>query len=108
MKSLALVVSLVALVTLTACGGGSMVTGPPPPQQQVLKADVSVNSATNGGFNVAMSTSFQPAEWDFQFFQQFPAATTPLSNLQPQHIRLQGISQGVPQTSLESLGFHSL
>jgi len=99
MKSLVLVVTLVALVTLTACGGGSMAIGPPPPQQQVLKADVSVSSATNGGFNVAMSTSFQPAEWDFQFFQQFPAATTPLTNLQPHHIRLQGISQGVPQGS---------
>jgi hypothetical protein len=105
MKSLVLVVTLVALVTLTACGGGSMAIGPPPPQQQVLKADVSVSSATNGGFNVAMSTSFQPAEWDFQFFQQFPAATTPLSNLQPHHIRLQGISQGVPQTSPASWDF---
>lgn len=44
-----------------------------------------------------MSTSFQPAEWDYTFFQDFPNATMPLSNLQPHHIRLQGISQGVPQ-----------
>jgi hypothetical protein len=44
-----------------------------------------------------MSTSFQPAEWDYQFFQQFPGALAPLGALNPSHIRLQGISQGVPQ-----------
>ncbi|HEV2699027.1 MAG TPA: hypothetical protein VGU90_13605, partial [Terriglobales bacterium] len=99
MKFAALAVSIAGLVTLTACGGGSMSIGPPPPQQQELSASVAVNSATNGPFAVAMSTSFQPAEWDFQFFQNVPAATTPLSNLQPHHIRLQGISQGVPQGS---------
>ena len=99
MKFAALAVSIAALVTLTACGGGSMSIGPPPPQQQELNASIAMNGATNGLFNVAMSTSFQPAEWDFQFFQNVPAATTPLSNLQPHHIRLQGISQGVPQGS---------
>lgn len=44
-----------------------------------------------------MSTSFQPAEWDDTFFQQFPGALAPLGALNPSHIRLQGISQGVPQ-----------
>jgi len=45
-----------------------------------------------------MSTSFQPAEWDYQFFQtSLNAKTTLLGNLLPHHIRLQGISQGVPQ-----------
>jgi hypothetical protein len=58
---------------------------------------VSVSSTPVAPFDVAMSTSFQPAEWDYQFFQDFPSATTPLTNLQPHHIRLQGISQGVPQ-----------
>jgi len=59
-----------------------------------------VNNATNGPFDLATSTSFQPAEWDYQFFQSSlsPKATL-LGNLQPHHIRLQGISQGVPQTS---------
>jgi hypothetical protein len=85
--------------SLTACGGGSMGTtntqSPPPPP--VVNANVAVSSNTGGAFNVAMSTSFQPAEWDYQFFQNFPAATTPLANLQPHHVRLQAISQGVPQ-----------
>ena len=46
-----------------------------------------------------MSTSFQPAEWDNTFFTLNPTATTPLGNLGSHHIRLQGVSQGVPQGS---------
>jgi hypothetical protein len=44
-----------------------------------------------------MSTSFQPAEWDYQFFQNH-TATEPasLNKLGPQHVRLQGLSQAVP------------
>jgi hypothetical protein len=56
-------------------------------------------------FDVAMSTSFQPAEWDNQFFTLNPTATTPLGNLQPVHIRLQGVSQGVPQTTANTWDF---
>jgi hypothetical protein len=52
-----------------------------------------------------MSTSFQPAEWDYRFFTNFPGATIPLNNLGPNHIRLQGISQGVPQTSATAWDF---
>lgn len=72
---------------------------PPPPPPPVVNATVSVSTTKAAQFDVAMSTSFQPAEWDYQFFQSFPSATTPLTNLQPHHIRLQGISQGVPQGS---------
>ena len=52
-----------------------------------------------------MSTSFQPAEWDNQFFTLNPNATAPLGNLQPAHIRLQGVSQGVPQTTANTWDF---
>lgn len=55
-----------------------------------------------------MSTSFQPAEWDYQFFTLNPTATTPLNNLQSQHIRLQGVSQGVPQTTASTWDFSIL
>ena len=72
-------------------------TQAPPPA--VVNATVAVSSNISGAFDVAMSTSFQPAEWDYQFFQNFPGATTPLAKLQPHHIRLQGISEGVPQGS---------
>ncbi len=52
-----------------------------------------------GPFSLAMSTSFQPAEWDSQFFTLNPQASTlaNLNQLGPNHIRLQGVSQGVPQ-----------
>lgn len=100
MNKLALSAVLLCLATLTACGGGSMVTPPPPPPPPTVSATVTVNSATSGPFDLALSTSFQPAEWDYQFFQtSLNAKTTLLGNLQPQHIRLQGISQGVPQTT---------
>ncbi len=101
MNKLGLAVLAGLLAILTGCGGGSMGTlppPPPPPPTPTVNATVTVNSATNGLFDVAMSTSFQPAEWDYQFFQtSLNAKTTLLGNLLPHHIRLQGISQGVPQ-----------
>jgi hypothetical protein len=76
------------------------VVNPPPPAPAVIEANVSVSNTTVAPFDVAMSTSFQPAEWDYTFFQSSAnAKETLLGNLQPQHIRLQGISQGVPQGS---------
>jgi hypothetical protein len=65
----------------------------------MVGATVDQMQGVNGKLQQFMSTSFQPAEWDYQFFQVNPAATTALGNLQPQHIRLQGVSQGVPQGS---------
>jgi len=56
-----------------------------------------VSNTTNGPFSVAMSTSFQPADWDYQFFTLNPGATTTLGNLGSHHVRLQGIVHGVPQ-----------
>ncbi len=71
----------------------------------VIGAVVQVGTTKNGGFEVAMSTSFQPAEWDNQFFALNPAATTTLGNLESAHIRLQGVSQGVPQTTVSAWSF---
>ena len=75
----------------TSGGGGG---GTPPAQESVV-----ISKSTNGAFSVAMSTSFQPAEWDSAFFTLNPEPTTlnALGTLGPHHIRLQGISQGVPQ-----------
>ena len=101
MNKLGFVSALLAIAVLTACGGGmgTQTQPPPPPPPAPVQATVTVNSATSGPFDLAMSTSFQPAEWDDTFFQQFPGALTPLGALNPSHIRLQGISQGVPQGS---------
>jgi len=97
MKKLVLAGLILSLAVLSACGGGSMAIVTPPPPPPAVNAAVTVSTTKLASFDVAMSTSFQPAEWDYQFFQSFPNAKTPLGNLQPHHIRLQGISQGVPQ-----------
>ena len=62
-----------------------------------IGASAQITSGNNGTFGVAMSTSFQPAEWDYTVFQDYSGLTTTLGNLQSQHIRLQGVSEGVPQ-----------
>ena len=79
-----------------------------PPQPQKVNAQVQIANSVIGPLSLAMSTSFQPAEWDYQFFTINPAATTTLGNLLPQHVRLQGISQGVPQTSATTWDFSIL
>jgi len=61
MKVLALGFSIIALGTLTACGGGSMGSMNPPPRPTAVSATVAVDNSTNGAFDLAMSTSFQPA-----------------------------------------------
>jgi len=81
-------------------GGGGGTTTP--------DATVTVSKTTTGPFGVAMSTSFQPAEWDDQFFTLNPSATTTLGNLGSHHIRLQGVSQGVPQTTASTWDFTTL
>lgn len=111
MNKLALGVCVLALAGLTACGGGSIGTTnpptPPPLQPTGLNDSATITSTQGASFDLAMSTSFQPAEWDDTFFCSSPSACTSqtwsnprlasLGNLEPQHIRLQGISQGVPQ-----------
>ena len=79
-----------------------------PPAQQQQPTQVQIANTIVGPLNLAMSTSFQPAEWDYQFFANNPAGTTTLGNLLPQHIRLQGVSEGVPQTSATTWDFSVL
>ena len=87
-------------LTVTASDGGSRAS-----QNLTLVVAVSgvVGGSTdqtegvNGKLQQFVSTSFQPAEWDYQYFQN-QAALEPaqLNQLAPQHIRLQGLSQAVP------------
>ena len=98
MKKLARPGLFLSLAILSACGGGTTAVITPPPPPAAVSATVNVGTTKLAPFDVAMSTSFQPAEWDYTFFQtSLNSKTTLLSNLQPHHIRLQGISQGVPQ-----------
>jgi hypothetical protein len=61
----------------------------------VVSNTVDASQGISGQLREFMSTSFQPAEWDSMFFALHPDAS-PLTKLGPQHIRLQGVSQGVP------------
>jgi hypothetical protein len=90
------------------CGGGGMSSTGTGGGGGGASATATISNTVTGKFGVAMSTSFQPAEWDYTFFQSFPGETTTLGNLQPQHVRLQGISQGVPQTSATTWDFSIL
>ena len=81
----------------------AVISPPPPPPPPAVNASVSVSNTAVAPFDVAMSTSFQPAEWDYTFFQTSASTReTLLGNLLPHHIRLQGISQGVPQGAASS------
>ena len=78
----------------------------------VVKVQSTVNTSAgeNGVLNTFMSTSFQPAEWDYQFFDANPepGTTTTLNNLNSKHIRLQPVSQGTPEQSENSWDFSTL
>src|SRR5260370_4212892 len=79
---------------------------PPPPPPPTVNATGTVNSTTSGQFDLAMSTSFQPADGAYQSFQSsLNAKTTLLGNLKPHHILWKGISQGVRQTSPTAWNF---
>lgn len=75
------------------------------PFNLIIGALTTVSSSTSGTLKLAMSTSFQPAEWSYQFFQQHPTAVVPLNDLLAQHIRLQPVAHGIPQRSATTWDF---
>src|SRR5580704_17868246 len=60
---------------------------------------INASVGVNGRLQVAMSTSFQLASWSYQFFNQAPQALATLGALQPQHTRVQVITDSDPLTS---------
>ncbi len=82
------------LATVTASDGAALGTAA---MTLTVGATTQVTNTVTGRLQLAMSTSFQPAEWDYQFFTNHPTAVTPLGNLTPKHVRLQPVSQGIPQ-----------
>jgi Glycosyl hydrolase catalytic core len=92
-------------LTVTATDGTATASVP---LTLTVGAVAKIGITKNGRFEVAMSTSFQPAEWDYQFFTLNPGATTTLDNLRSQHVRLQGVSQGVPQKTASTWDFSML
>lgn len=62
-----------------------------------VSATIDESLGINGQLQQFMSTSFQPAEWDYQFFQNHTSAEpAQLAALGPQHIRIQGVSDAIP------------
>ena len=60
---------------------------------------IDYSSGLNGRLQVAMSTSFQLANYSYQFFNQTPSALGTLNVLQPQHTRVQLVPPSDPLTS---------
>ncbi len=55
-----------------------------------------------------MSTSFQLAGWDFNFFDQVTGATVPLDGLAAQHTRVQVAADDIPLYVPHAWDFHEL
>src|ERR1022692_3779947 len=62
----------------------------------------------NGRLQLAMSTSFQLASWNYQFFNGAPKATTELTSLYPWRTRVQVVSDGIPLTAPGAWDFTEL
>lgn len=67
----------------------------------MVGATVDQTQGVNGKLQQFMSTSFQPAQWDYQYFLNHPDVT-PLTALSPQHIRIQGLAQAIPMKANSS------
>ncbi len=74
----------------------------------VVAVVAKIGAGVQGRLATFMSTSFQPADWDYQFFALNPNATATLARLRPQHIRLQAIDGGVPQKDARTWDFTEL
>ncbi|MGC2213328.1 MAG: hypothetical protein WA419_03170 [Silvibacterium sp.] len=95
-------------LTVNVTDGSTVVTQP---LSLTIGVTAVIGSSAAGTLNEAMSTSFQIAEWTSSFFQTYPGtSTTPgaatlLGNLEPQHVRMQILSQAIPQTSAKTWDF---
>jgi hypothetical protein len=106
--------------TLALTGGSTVAAGSYPATVTVTLAGQSVSNnltvtsavvakvskttdttlGVNGVLKEFMSTSFQIAEWSGNYFgTNTTARETTLAGLQPQHIRLQAVSEGVPMVA---------
>jgi hypothetical protein len=79
-------------------------------QPLTLTAGVLATVAAGNGstFQLPMSTSFQVAEWNQGFFQDFANAQPELNTLNPHHTRMQVMSEAIPQTAANTWDFTML
>jgi len=82
------------------------------PQSTTVNVQVSnqkdTSTGVQGRLQVAMSTSFQLAGWDYQFFSGAPNAPAELTSLYPWHTRVQAVSDGIPLTAPDTWNFTEL
>ena len=74
----------------------------------VVNALAKVHPEVAGVFDTFLTTSFQPAEFSDAFFREHPAATELLNQLGDRHMRIQAISQDIPQKTAASWDFSRL
>ncbi len=79
-------------------------------QPLMLTAGVTATVALGNGatFMEPMSTSFQVAEWNAGFFQNYSTAQPDLNTLNPHHTRMQVMSEAIPQTAANTWDFSML
>jgi uncharacterized protein (TIGR03437 family) len=70
------------------------------------QTDTSVG--VKGRLQLPMSTSFQLAGWDYQFFSGAPNGPAQLTALNPWHTRVQVVSDGIPLTAPDTWDFTEL
>jgi hypothetical protein len=86
------------VLALSACKGTSLYLGQnDPPLTIAVSLEPPVGGlGVNGQLKEAMSTSLQPAPWQYEFFTLHPAAAADLAALNPQHIHIQAVDRAVP------------
>lgn len=95
-------------LTVTVTDGMNQQTEP---LTLTIGTTAAVGNSLTGTFEEAMSTSFEITEFTNGFFQDFsgtastPSATMLLGNLQPQHVRMQILSQAIPETAANAWDF---
>jgi uncharacterized protein (TIGR03437 family) len=67
--------------------------------------ETNTSVGVNGRLQLAMSTSFQLASYNEQFFSAAPDAATQLTGLYPWHTRSQVVSDGIPLTAPDTWDF---
>ena len=103
MRSLSSIVRLSFAILLTAVAATAQST-----VNVQIGNQIDTSQGVKGRLQMAMSTSFQLAGWDYQFFNAAPQAIAPLNALNPFHARVQVVADGVPLTAPHTWNFTEL
>jgi hypothetical protein len=90
-----------SVLVLSACKGTTLDLGQPPtsaasPLPVIVSRGQDSTLGVDGVFVEAMSTSLQPAPWQYEFFAMHPDAGQYLADLNPQHVHVQALDEALP------------